>query len=234
KKGKGWNLTLQTLDGILCHDGEVHNRSLAPDKSMIDFAGFDKKIAEKSSNPKMELSPITMEGCVVRFADTIGYIGRDIEDAITLKLISRDDIPNDCRQVLGASNGKIVYRLVADLISNGCADDKIFFSTEIAQALKKLKQFNYEHIYRNPIIKKDYETISICYRVLFETYLEDMLREKKQSPVFIDFLDDKPANYLEDHVPAALVRDFIAGMTDNYFLKTAAALGCRIPDKIRI
>ena len=234
KKGKGWNLTLQTLDGILCHDGEVHNRSLVPDRSVTDFAAFDRKLAEKDTHPEMELTPITMEGCVVRFADTIGYIGRDIEDANTLKLIQRADIPDDCRKVLGASNGKIVYRLVADLISNGSTNDKIFFSSEIAQALKKLKQFNYERIYRNPIIKKDYETIRICYRALFETYMKDMLGEKKQSPVFIDFLDDKPASYIENHVPAALVRDFIAGMTDNYFLKTAAALGCRIPDKIRL
>ena len=234
KKGKGWNLTLQTLDGILCHDGEIHSKSLAPDRAVSDFAAFDRKLAAKAIDPKLEISPITLEGCIVRFADTIGYIGRDIEDAITLKLINRADIPDDCRKVLGASNGKIVYRLVADLISNGSSDDKIYFSSEIAEALRKLKQFNYEQIYRNPIIKKDYETISICYRALFETYLEDMRREKKQSPVFIDFLDDKPASYLENQVPADQVRDFIAGMTDNYFLKTAATLGCRIPEKIRL
>ena len=234
KKGTGWNLTLQTLDGILCHDGEVHQRHLVPDRSVTDFAAFDRKLAEKTVQPDKELSPITMEGCVVRFADTIGYIGRDIEDAITLKLINRGDIPDDCRKVLGASNGKIVYRLVADLIGNGNDGDKIFFSEKISQALKKLKQFNYERIYRNPIIKKDYELIRICYRTLFETYLKDMLGGKKQSPVFKDFLDDKPASYVDNNIPAALVRDFIAGMTDNYFLKTAATLGCRIPDKIRL
>ncbi|MFC1512949.1 deoxyguanosinetriphosphate triphosphohydrolase family protein [Thermodesulfobacteriota bacterium] len=231
KKGRGWNLTLQTLDGILCHDGEVHNRSLSPDRSVTDFAGFDRKLNQKANCPELAIAPMTMEGCVVRFADTIGYIGRDIEDAITLKLIQRDEIPEQCRAVIGDKNGTIVYRLVADLISNGSNDDAIFFSADIAQALKKLKKFNYERIYRNPIIKKDYETIRICYRVLFTTYMEDMGGENRQSPVFTDFLVDKPTTYTENHLPVEIVRDFIAGMTDNYFLRTAAHLGCRIPDK---
>lgn len=126
KDGKGWNLTLQTLDGILCHDGEIHNRSLSPDRSIKDFNDFDRKLRAKAKQPDLALAPMTMEGCVVRFADTIGYIGRDIEDAITLKLIRRDEIPADCRTVLGDRNGTIVYRLVADLIGNGSSDDKIF------------------------------------------------------------------------------------------------------------
>ena len=234
KNGKGWNLTLQTLDGILCHDGEIHNRDLTPDRSIHDFADFDCKLNEKAKHPEQKLAPMTMEGCVVRFSDTIGYIGRDIEDAITLKLIRREDIPDDCRKILGNRNGTIVYRLVADLISNGNSNDEIFFSEEIAHALKNLKKFNYERIYRNPVIKKDYETICICYRALFEKYMEDLLTEQMQSPVFTDFLDNKPVSYTENHVPADIVRDFIAGMTDNYFLRTAAGLGCRIPDKIRI
>ncbi len=234
KKGRGWNLTLQTLDGILCHDGEIHSRRIAPDRSVTDFDGFDRKLIAKATNPALELAPMTMEGCVVRFADTIGYIGRDIEDAITLKLISRAEIPDACRNILGDKNGSIVYRLVADLITNGSNNDAIFFSDDIALALQMLKKFNYERIYRNPVIKKDYETIRICYRVLFETYMQDLHGAKQHSPVFTDFLDDKPPTYRECHQPAEIVRDFIAGMTDNYFLRAAAALGCRIPGKKRI
>jgi len=61
---------------------------------------------------------MTLEGCVVRMADTVAYIGRDIEDAILLKLIRRSDIPKLCSEQLGTSNGEIVYTLVTDLISN--------------------------------------------------------------------------------------------------------------------
>ncbi|MDH5297512.1 MAG: HD domain-containing protein [Desulfobulbaceae bacterium] len=234
KRGRGWNLTLQTLDGILCHDGEVHNRSLSPDRKHLDFATFDEKLRTKANNPAAELMPMTLEGCVVRFADTIAYIGRDIEDAITLKLIARSEIPERCRTVLGDTNGTIVYQLVADLILNGSSDDAIAFSTDIAEALKELKAFNYQRIYRNPLIKKDYETISNCYRALFETYLEDLDRHRGQSPIFTDFLADKPSVYAETHGSAAVARDFIAGMTDNYFLNKAADLGCEIPAKVRI
>ncbi len=233
KKGRGWNLTLQTLDGILCHDGEVHDRSLAPDRACRDFTSFDRKLAAKAADKTLPLSPMTLEGCVVRFADTIGYIGRDIEDAIVLRLIERRDLPAASREVLGDTNGTIVYRLVADLIANGADGDAIAFSPDIAQALKELKEFNYRAIYRNPVIKKDYESIRICYRALFEATMTDIRHGQSGAPIFTEFLADKPADYGESHPPAAVARDFIAGMTDNYFLAAAARLGCRIPGPIR-
>jgi len=229
KKGRGWNLTLQTLDGILCHDGEIHNRALRPDRTTTNFADFDRRLAAKAADAAIDLAPMTMEGCVVRLADTIGYIGRDIEDAIVLKLIARNDIPSRCREILGDTNGTIVYRLVADLISNSAEQDAVSFSADIAATLKELKEFNYQRIYRNPLIKKDYESIRICYRVLFETYLADILGHQRRSPIYTEFLDDKPAAYTDRHVPAEIARDFIAGMTDNYFLAAAARLGCETP-----
>ena len=117
RKGKGWNLTLQVLDGILCHDGELHIQSLRPDKEK-DFHTFEKEIEEKGRDPSIDIFPMTLEGCVVRMADTISYIGRDIEDAIRLGLIKRGDLPGDCRRILGETNGTIVYTLVEDLAGN--------------------------------------------------------------------------------------------------------------------
>jgi dGTPase len=64
------------------------------------------------------LAPMTLEGCVVRLSDTIAYIGRDIEDAIELELIGREEIPDGLRPLLGTSNGTIVYTLVTDLVAN--------------------------------------------------------------------------------------------------------------------
>src|SRR4030042_194761 len=107
KKGRGWNLTLQVLDGILCHDGELHSQALHPDREK-DFQKINKEIKDKEDDPSINLYPMTMEGCVVRMADTISYIGRDIEDAIRLGLIKRDDIPEYCRRILGETNGTIV------------------------------------------------------------------------------------------------------------------------------
>lgn len=239
RRGQGWDLTLQTLDGILCHDGEIHSQQLKPEHQK-DFEVFDREISEKSNNPDLTLTPMTLEGCLVRLCDTIAYIGRDIEDAIELKLIKRADVPDKCRKVLGDTNGTIVYSLVEDLITNslasgkegGLTEDSIGFSSEVSDGLMALKEFNYKKIYMNPVIKKDFAKIQNCYRVLFETYLDDVLVENRQSEIFKEKLNTMASGYLESQPPAVKVRDFIAGMTDDYFLKEAASFGCEVPEKI--
>lgn len=230
KGGRGWNLTLQTLDGILCHDGEIHNRVLRPrpEKSFVDF---DREIAAKSEDPGLALIPMTLEGCVVRFSDTISYIGRDIEDAIELKLISREEIPINCRKLLGSTNGTIVYRLVSDLLANGLTEDGISFNPEISESLLELKHFNYQRIYLNPMIKTGLAKITACYRAMFESYLAD-IQAQRDSLIFSKYLNEMSEQYTRSRPPAAIVRDYIAGMTDDYFLVQAAALGCEVPVKV--
>jgi len=231
KQGRGWNLTLQTLDGIMCHDGEIHNRSLAPQRGKT-FADFDAQGKAKSLDRKRELVPMTMEGCVVRFADTIAYIGRDIEDAIELSLINRDDIPDRCQEIFGRTNGSIVYRLVTDLIANGLEEEAIAFSDEVSEGLKELKAFNYERIYLNPAIKKGLAKITSCYRVLFSSCLEQFDKQERKAEMYANFLNEQGQDYIEGQQPVAMVRDFIAGMTDEYFLRQARLLGCETPEKI--
>lgn len=230
KRGAGLNLTLQTLDGILCHDGEIHNRTLRPCRQK-NFADLDRESTEKGRDPGLALTPMTLEGCVVRFADTIAYIGRDIEDAIELKLIRREDIPAECVAVLGNTNGTIVYRLVADLITNGIEGDAISFTPAVSSSLKALKRFNYDRIYFNPLVKKGLARIRNCYRVMFDTFLQDIVRQQRRSPVFSEYLEALDPVYTEGVPPAAMVRDFIAGMTDDYFLRQARRMGCEVPEK---
>ncbi|MBU0673035.1 MAG: HD domain-containing protein [Proteobacteria bacterium] len=232
KRGGGWNLTLQTLDGILCHDGESHSETLQPCRGR-NFADLEQMITQLETEPQPTcLFPMTLEGCLVRLCDTIGYIGRDIEDAIELGLIHRNDLPESATEILGNTNGTIVYRLVADLIQNGCSEDNIRFSAEIGTALRQLKRFNYERIYLNPVIKRGFDKISLCYQSLFETYCDDLRKGQSSSLIFIDFFESMGPGYRATTETAAMVRDFIAGMTDAYFLTAAAALGCRIPTKI--
>ncbi len=230
RKGRGWNLTLQTLDGIMCHDGEIHNRKLTPQRNKT-FADLDSQMLAKSQDIKFELVPMSLEGCVVRFSDTIAYIGRDIEDAIELGLIKREEIPKQCVALLGDTNGSIVYRLVTDLIANGIAEDCLSFSPDVSSALLELKEFNYERIYKNPLIKKGFDKVATCYRALFESLLENIEKEQDQAPVFSEFLLDQEPPYKENNSPAAMVRDFIAGMTDDYFINQARILGCDVPKK---
>jgi dGTPase len=225
RKGQGWNLCLQTLDGILCHDGEIHNQVLSPN-NVKSFGTLLEEMETKKRDPGFGLLPMTLEGCVVRMADTVAYIGRDLEDAIRLKVIRRDDIPKEAAAVLGSSNGTIVYNLVTDIIRTSYGQPFIGFSAPISEALKRLKHFNLERIYLNPRIKKHSETIRTLFEILFEKYLDDLEQKKKESKIFSGFLADMSENYLGSHKPAEIVRDFIAGMTDRYFL-----LQC--PPKIR-
>lgn len=217
RKGKGWNLSLQVLDGILCHDGEVHTQELTPKKDK-SFEVFDYEIRQKELDPSLELTPMTMEGCVVRMADTISYVGRDIEDAIRLGLINRRDIPDQCRQVLGDTNGTIVYSLVEDLVSNSLDRPYVSFSPRVGEALKRLKDFNKERIYMNDKVKRQSRKIRLMFRLLFDQYLSDMENQNRESDIYKEYLDGMSPDYSSNTPPAGIVRDFIAGMTDKYFL----------------
>ena len=218
RKGKGWNLCLQTLDGILCHDGEVHNQVLKPERKKT-FEMLEKEMVLKKENPLSQLMPMTLEGCVVRMADTISYVGRDIEDAIRLNMIKRSDLPKKSVDVLGNTNGTIVYHLVTDVINTSFQNTYIAFSKQISEALKQLKDFNLERIYMNPKIKKDTNTIKTLFGILFEKYLDDIENENRSSVIFKGFLGDMSEDYIQHHRKEEIVRDFIAGMTDQYFLR---------------
>jgi dGTPase len=217
RKGRGWNLCLQTLDGILCHDGEIHNRLLSP-QTKKDFSIFEAEIAAKKAHPEVPLIPMTTEGCVVRMADTIAYIGRDLEDAIRLDILKRDDIPAGITRILGDTNGTIVYRLVTDVIQNSHNNRHIAFSAELSEALKALKTFNLERIYHNPQNKIHSKTIRHLFNRLFEMRLEDLATDNRNSDIFTGFLEDMSQSYIDGLSHPEIVRDYIAGMTDRYFL----------------
>nr|WP_246325293.1 HD domain-containing protein [Dissulfurirhabdus thermomarina] len=222
RKGRGCNLTLQTLDGILCHDGEADITALAPSPGKT-FERLDREIDRLLKWPETPLRPTTLEGCVVRLADTVAYVGRDIEDAVRLRLIRRDDLPPECVEVLGRTNGTIVYRLVTDLITHSLDRDEVGFSPRVAEALTRLKAFNMARIYSAPQIKTEAPKIRSVYRALFEKFYEDLEKSNEDSVIFTDFLDGMDPAYRESP-PAAVVRDFIAGMTDAYFLRLARDL----------
>lgn len=225
RKGRGWNLTLQTLDGIMCHDGEIHSPELSPQPDK-NFETFDQEMALKHGDPALSLTPMTPEGCVMRMADTISYVGRDIEDAIRLNLIKRDELPNECVERLGNTNGTIVYTLVTDLIQNSHGKEAIAFSSEISNALKQLKEFNLSHIYLNKRIKPESGKIKELFHVLFDRYLRDLEQGSESSIIFSEYLHNMSEAYIMNTRPQEMVRDFIAGMTDHYFLKQS-------PDELR-
>lgn len=218
KGGRGLNLSLQVLDGVMCHDGEVHTARLKPQPDKT-FEQLDRELSAKQAEPRLPLTPMTLEGCVVRICDTVAYIGRDLEDAIAVGLIRRENLPDKVREVLGDTNGTIVYRLVEDLVMQSAGTPSVGFSAAVGQALGELKQYNLENIYLDPRIKSQHAKIEKAFDLLFEHYLEDCEKGREESPIFCEFLKNLSPKYKKNNPPAALVRDFLAGMTDEYFLR---------------
>jgi dGTPase len=118
-KGNGLNLSLQVLDGILAHNGEILSAKYIPvkEKKWDDFEKEYRKCFQKKDYYK-KIVPMTLEACVVRISDIIAYIGRDFEDAIEVKLIKRNSLPKEISKIIGNSNDKIINTLVMDIINN--------------------------------------------------------------------------------------------------------------------
>ncbi len=216
RKGKGLNLTFQVRDGIISHDGEVHNTQLKPqtDKTETDINAY---IAAKKTGQNSQWMPATLEGCVVRITDTIAYIGQDIEDAIRFNILTRDELPAEQVAYLGNTNSQIIETLIKSVIINSYDQDWIAFDQETSQQLLELKRFNYRRIYTDENVKKSNSIIYRTMHIMFDKYLEDIREGNKDSKIFKHFLDHKRPEYLERFSPAEQVRDFIATMTDRYF-----------------
>lgn len=218
--GEGDNITVQVLDGILCHNGEfVSNEYYPKVKSADDFLEEYNNCYTDASSIK-QLHPMTLEGCIVRISDVIGYIGRDIEDAIRVGLITVEDIPTSITDVLGTSNSEIINTIILDIISNSLNKPYIKMSDNIYQAIVELKQFNYEHIYYKANTKQTLEKYDLMYRQVFKHYLNDLKNRRNGSKIYQVFLGDMSDEYLINNSDEQKVIDFIAGMTDDYFTKT--------------
>ena len=218
KRGEGLNLTFQVREGLLSHDGEVHDQVLAPEpqKTEKDLQTF---IHEKEAGKDIQILPMTLEGCVVRITDTIAYIGQDIEDAIRIGLIKRTELPEESVRVLGNNNGQIIETLVRDVVENSYGKNYVCFSDAISSALKQLKDFNYKAIYKSNKLKVNHERIAKGFDILYEYFYRDITQGKNESAASREFLASKSENYLKNNSPALQVRDFIAGMTDRYFVE---------------
>lgn len=218
--GEGLNLTFAVKDGIICHCGEdFATTQLRPGKVPNDL----EKITGRNQMPS------TYEGCIVRLADKIAYLGRDIEDAIKAKLITKEDIPQAVRRELGSNNGEIISTLSLDLLQNSADKDYIGFSAEKFELISCLREFNYTHIYHNEQMRQRKETIDKriadlfdYFRQLFARYQFDYAaydREGKQTAhAFANYMRSMQRVYSRPEQCDEIITDYIAGMTDSFAL----------------
>lgn len=222
KNLEGLNISLQTLDGILAHNGEIliNKYKYNKNKTEEDFIK-DLNNAFIENDYSKKIVPMTLEASVVRLSDVIAYIGRDIEDSIKMEIIKREDLPKEITKVLGNNNSKIVDTLIKDIIINSFDKPNLTFSNEVFEALMKLKDWNYKYIYASEEANKHQDIIEELFYKLYYCYLDKAEKSINQSSNLSeseknlhDFINKK--DNLAD-IKRAII-DYIAGQTDQYFL----------------
>ena len=216
-KGSGLNLTMQVVDAIMCHNGELELECYRPRKKTFQdvLNEYTKTYHEKDANTS--LIPCTLEGCVVRISDIISYVGRDIEDALRLHIITKNDLPKDIMETTGYTNKEIVNYFIRDVITNSFGKDYIKMSKEAFENLKRLKKFNYEHIYSKANSEETLNKWHDMMETVFAKSLRDLNEENETSDIYIYFYKYMNDDYKKNTTKERVVIDYISGMTDHFF-----------------
>lgn len=219
RNGVGYNVSLQVLDGILCHNGEILSRIYKPDrhKTIAQFwEEYEKCWHVKDYSKK--IVPMTLEGCVVRISDVISYVGKDIEDAIKVGIISEDDLPEDVVTVLGKDNKSMINRLIGDIVIHSYRKPYLEFSEEVYRALESLFEFISVHIHHHPTLIKENEKLTRLVRELYNAFYEDLIDDKNENHG-IDLHVHKMVETYQQTAIELIVSDYLSGMTDSYALR---------------
>ncbi|MCR4892015.1 MAG: HD domain-containing protein [Lachnospiraceae bacterium] len=165
------DLTYAVRDGIISHCGEVDENAIRPREEAIDL--------ERDFEYAGQYAPFTWEGAVVKIADKIAYLGRDIEDAITLGLLDRTQI--ESLEELAQTNDEkainttvITHNLIIDICKNSDPESGIVLSPKYLRQLNRIKEFNYKYIYSNPklqpFVRYSELVLKEIFKVLYDVY----------------------------------------------------------------
>lgn len=234
-KKKNLNLTYAVRDGIISHCGEVDKNGIKPRSDLFDLDNF--LVAG-------QYEPCSYEGAVVKLSDKIAYLGRDIQDALMLKIIDECSL-DKLYKIIGkrVNTSSIMHDMISDVCKNSSADAGIALSEEKSNILTEIKQFNYKYIYKSQRLEEYGEYAKFVITRIFnflEGYYDGVntiskLKEDERFFGFVinDFIDFiikrttwdnnnliKPYGDLstkELYLQAVL--DYISGMTDGYIVK---------------
>ncbi|MEW5801438.1 MAG: deoxyguanosinetriphosphate triphosphohydrolase [bacterium] len=190
KNGKGLNLTIEVRDGIRRHSkGRSRLLPTAEDKSL------------------------TLEGDVVRVADTIAYVNHDIDDGMRAGIIHPEHLPKDCLEILGCTNVERINTMVTDVIHATREHDleKICMSDSVLSATLLMREYLYQKVYYNSETDSEFTKATKIIKELYEYYFE-------HPRLLPDHLTQAPAGSSEECIHRA-VCDYIAGMTDRFTLR---------------
>ena len=220
-KYKNLDLTYGVRDGIISHCGEIDEISIKPRTEYIDLNNYE--------HPN-QYAPYTWEGCVVKIADKLSYLGRDIADAITLGIL--DEKPNELYDVLKLpkdtkiNNTIILNTFIKDLCENSNLEQGLCFSKDKFEMINNLKEFNYKNIYfaEKTLSSVDYFKLILnkLYEFLKETF-ENIEKQRKNCKILVDDFEEWLTSYYNFEKCKANIKEYsqaiiyyISGMTDKY------------------
>lgn len=216
----GRNLSLQTLNGVLCHCGETAFHEYRPEPC-AGFAALDAlmDLCSRERDAGKTLRPSTLEGCVVRVCDILAYLGKDRQDALSVGALAPERYAV-ADNILGGTNREFIANASANIIKNSIGKDHLAMDAEVLEAILRIKQLNYKEIY-----SKANETLEALVRPmmkrLYERFVEDVRAGNNDSWIFRHHLDAwmlrDDAAY-RDQDADAIVVDYLASMTDDYFI----------------
>ena len=194
----------------ICEGGFRHNEQSVRIVERLEKDGMGLnltwEVRDGILNHQTSLMPSTLEGKIVRLSDKIAYINHDIDDAIRARVLAEEDIPVEYREILGETTRKRLDNLIHNIITNSLGTNDICMSQEVEHAMRNLRRFMFEKVYRNPVAKREEERAEGLLSRLYQYYIEH-----------IDIL---PAWYLammdQGQTKERVVCDYIAGMTDQY------------------
>lgn len=215
------NISLQTLDGIAAHNGETELDEYRP-RPLSGFEEFDALMEECTldATAAARLVPSTLEGCVVRISDIIAYLGKDRQDAERAQITTNDSFE---RGAIGVTNSEIINNLIVNIIENSYGKPFITMDREHFAALRKAKQANYRLIYGDDRSRAD-PRIAPMMSAIYDRMLADLKDNCRDSPIFTHHINyvlpsRRPRRVpYEETEPNRLVVDYIASMTDDYFV----------------
>jgi dGTPase len=222
---------MQTLDGVICHNGEFEQQVLrTSDRSTFDE--YDQVVEDcwnLGGEAIAHLRPSTLEGCVVRLSDIIAYVGKDRQDAIRAGLCTEDSFDDGLG---GAYNAWALKAFVGDVVDHSVGKSKIQMSEEAFLEMRRAKRENYEKIYGAEEVNGEFsEGMAELFANIYELVRDDLVEGREEAPVFrhhIRFVEQSLSHYgrtypWEEDIDLTTV-DYIASMTDDYFMALAEYL----------
>lgn len=166
-----------------------------------------KEVRDGIVNHQTKGNPSTLEGKIVRISDKISYINSDIDDSIRGKILSEEELPKECIEILGNTTRKRLDAIIHDVVRNSEEKNDILMSDEIRSSINKLRAFMFQSVYTNPVAKGQEKKAEQLLEQLYEYYLKhtDLLPEEYQKMV-------ASGKWTCERV----VCDYVAGMTDRY------------------